>query len=79
VAALDTTLTDEVSRKRLGIGSQEHAEQFTWNATARATLAVLAAETAQPARAPRAIATNRDVISGCAFRWRSHRRHSCRA
>jgi glycosyltransferase involved in cell wall biosynthesis len=44
VAALDTTLTDEVSRKRLGIGSQEHAEQFTWNATARATLAVLAAE-----------------------------------
>ena len=44
VAALDTTLADEVARKRLGIGAQEHAEQFTWDATARATLAVLAAE-----------------------------------
>jgi glycosyltransferase involved in cell wall biosynthesis len=44
VAALESTLTDDVARKRLGIGSQEHAEQFTWNATARATLAVLAAE-----------------------------------
>jgi glycosyltransferase involved in cell wall biosynthesis len=44
VAALDATLADEIARKRLGIGAQEHAEQFTWNATARATLAVLAAE-----------------------------------
>jgi glycosyltransferase involved in cell wall biosynthesis len=44
VAALDATLADEVARKRLGIGAQEHAEQFTWDATARATLAVLAAE-----------------------------------
>ncbi|HEY6624417.1 MAG TPA: glycosyltransferase family 4 protein [Acidimicrobiales bacterium] len=45
VAALESTLTDEVARKRLGMGSQEHAEQFTWDATARTTLAVLAAET----------------------------------
>jgi glycosyltransferase involved in cell wall biosynthesis len=44
VAALDATLADEIARKRMGIGAQEHAEQFTWNATARATLAVLAAE-----------------------------------
>lgn len=44
VAALDATLADDVARKRLGIGAQEHAEQFTWDATARATLAVLAAE-----------------------------------
>lgn len=44
VAALDATLADEIARKRLGIGAQEHAEQFTWNATARATLAVLATE-----------------------------------
>jgi glycosyltransferase involved in cell wall biosynthesis len=44
VGALDATLADEVARKRLGIGAQEHAEQFTWDATARVTLAVLAAE-----------------------------------
>jgi glycosyltransferase involved in cell wall biosynthesis len=44
VGALDVTLADEIARKRLGIGAQEHAEQFTWNATARATLAVLGAE-----------------------------------
>ncbi len=44
VAALDATLADEVTRKRLGIGAQEFAEQFTWDATARATLAVLASE-----------------------------------
>jgi glycosyltransferase involved in cell wall biosynthesis len=44
VAALDATLADDVTRKRLGMGAQEYAEQFTWDATARATLAVLAAE-----------------------------------
>jgi glycosyltransferase involved in cell wall biosynthesis len=44
VGALDATLADEIARKRMGIGAQEHAEQFTWSATARVTLAVLAAE-----------------------------------
>jgi glycosyltransferase involved in cell wall biosynthesis len=44
VGALDATLSDEILRKRLGIGAFEHASQFTWDATARGTLAVLASE-----------------------------------
>jgi glycosyltransferase involved in cell wall biosynthesis len=44
VAALDATLSDEVLRKRLGIGAAEHASRFTWDATARAALAILASE-----------------------------------
>jgi glycosyltransferase involved in cell wall biosynthesis len=44
VAALDAALTDEVLRKRLGIGAAEHAARFSWDATARGTLAVLADE-----------------------------------
>jgi glycosyltransferase involved in cell wall biosynthesis len=44
VGALDATLSDEILRKRLGIGALEHASQFTWDATARGTLAVLASE-----------------------------------
>jgi glycosyltransferase involved in cell wall biosynthesis len=44
VSTLDATLADEVLRKRLGIGAVEHASRFTWDATARGALAVLAAE-----------------------------------
>jgi glycosyltransferase involved in cell wall biosynthesis len=44
VAALDVTLSDEVLRKRLGIGAAEHASRFTWDATARGALAILASE-----------------------------------
>ena len=44
VGALDNMLTDEVLRKRLGMGALDYAAQFTWDATARSALAVLAAE-----------------------------------
>jgi len=44
VAALDRVLTDGGLRARLSIGAIEHAERFTWAATARGTLEVLAAE-----------------------------------
>lgn len=44
VATLDAALADEVLRKRLGIGAVEHAARFSWDATARGALAVLAAE-----------------------------------
>jgi len=44
VATLDSALGDEVLRKRLGIGAVEHASRFSWDATARGTLAALAAE-----------------------------------
>jgi glycosyltransferase involved in cell wall biosynthesis len=44
VAALDAALSDDVLRKRLGIGAVEHASRFTWDATARGALAVLASE-----------------------------------
>lgn len=44
VEALDSVLTDEVLRKRLGMGASDHASRFDWDATARATLAVLATE-----------------------------------
>ena len=44
VATLDAALADEVLRKRLGIGAVEHAARFSWDATDRGALAVLAAE-----------------------------------
>jgi glycosyltransferase involved in cell wall biosynthesis len=44
VRGLDTVLRDEVLRKRLGLAAEEHAARFTWDATARGTLAALAAE-----------------------------------
>jgi glycosyltransferase involved in cell wall biosynthesis len=42
-AALDTVLRDDDLRARLSAAAQEHAERFTWAATARGTLEVLAA------------------------------------
>ena len=42
--ALEVVLTDEVLRRRLGQGALEHARRFTWDATARGTLAALAVE-----------------------------------
>ena len=44
VAGLDAVLGDEVLRKRLGVAALDHASRFTWDATARQTLAVLGAE-----------------------------------
>jgi glycosyltransferase involved in cell wall biosynthesis len=44
VAALDAVLTDEVLRRRLGIGALDHASRLTWDATARGTLAALGSE-----------------------------------
>ena len=44
VGALDRVLADPALRSRLAEGAQRHAEQFTWAATARGTLEVLAAE-----------------------------------
>jgi glycosyltransferase involved in cell wall biosynthesis len=43
-AALDRVLSDPDLRARLTAGAVHHAEQFTWAATARGTLEVLAAE-----------------------------------
>jgi glycosyltransferase involved in cell wall biosynthesis len=42
--ALDRVLSDAVLRERLSAGALDHATQFTWAATARGTLEVLAAE-----------------------------------
>lgn len=42
--ALDRVLSDAVHRERLSAGALDHATQFTWAATARGTLEVLAAE-----------------------------------
>ncbi len=42
--ALGKVLRDEVLRNRLGLGALEHSARFTWEATAVATLAVLAGE-----------------------------------
>jgi glycosyltransferase involved in cell wall biosynthesis len=42
--ALDAVISDEILRKRLGIGAFEHASQFSWDAAARGALAVLASE-----------------------------------
>ena len=44
VEALHSVLTDEVLRKRLSLGAVDFAAPFSWEATARQTLAVLAAE-----------------------------------
>jgi glycosyltransferase involved in cell wall biosynthesis len=44
VAALDRVLSDPDLRRRLGEGALAHARRFTWGATARGTLEVLAAE-----------------------------------
>jgi glycosyltransferase involved in cell wall biosynthesis len=44
VAGLDRVLSDEVLRKRLGVGALDFASQFAWESTARRTLAVLGAE-----------------------------------
>jgi glycosyltransferase involved in cell wall biosynthesis len=43
-AGLDLVLRDEVERARLSRGALAQAERFTWEATARATFGVLAAE-----------------------------------
>jgi glycosyltransferase involved in cell wall biosynthesis len=42
--ALGAVISDEILRKRLGIGAFEHASQFSWDAAARGALAVLASE-----------------------------------
>ncbi len=44
VAAMDRVLTDGDLRARLSAGARRHASHFTWAATARGTLEVLAAE-----------------------------------
>jgi glycosyltransferase involved in cell wall biosynthesis len=44
IRGLDAVLRDEVLRKRLGLAAEEHAARFTWDATARGTLAALGAE-----------------------------------
>jgi glycosyltransferase involved in cell wall biosynthesis len=44
VAQLDTVLSDAALRDRLRSGALTHAERFTWAATARGTLEVLARE-----------------------------------
>ena len=44
VPALGSVLRDEVLRRRLGIGALEHSAKFSWDATARGTLAALAAQ-----------------------------------
>ncbi|HEV7523773.1 MAG TPA: glycosyltransferase family 4 protein [Acidimicrobiia bacterium] len=50
-AALDRVLTDDDYRARLGKNALEHAARFTWSATARGTLEVLAAEALRHKRA----------------------------
>jgi glycosyltransferase involved in cell wall biosynthesis len=44
VAHLDKVLSDEALRESLGKGARQNAERFTWFATAKGTLEVLAAE-----------------------------------
>lgn len=41
-ACLDTVISDPDLRARLGAGAREHAARYTWEATARGTLEVLA-------------------------------------
>ena len=48
VDALDSVIGDDVFRKRLGMGAVEHAARFSWEATARAVLGVLALEARRP-------------------------------
>jgi glycosyltransferase involved in cell wall biosynthesis len=47
IASLNTVLTDDVLRKRMGMAAFDYASQFSWDATARGALAVLAAEAIQ--------------------------------
>ncbi len=42
--AIDAVLRDDVLRKQLGMAALDHSSQFTWDATARGTLAALGAE-----------------------------------
>jgi glycosyltransferase involved in cell wall biosynthesis len=44
VGALDRVIADPDLRRRLTAGARDHASRFTWGATARGTLEVLAAE-----------------------------------
>ena len=44
VSGLDRVLSDASLRAQLAAGARAYAEQFTWAATARGTLEVLAAE-----------------------------------
>jgi len=44
VASLDAVLSDTALRERLGAGALAYASEFSWEATARQTLAELAAE-----------------------------------
>lgn len=44
VDALRSVLSDEVLRRRLSAGAVEHAQKFSWEATARGTLAALGME-----------------------------------
>jgi glycosyltransferase involved in cell wall biosynthesis len=44
VAALDHVLADDAFRARLSAAALEHAQRYTWAATACGTLEVLAAE-----------------------------------
>jgi glycosyltransferase involved in cell wall biosynthesis len=53
VEALDLVLSDDVTRKRLGIEASDHAARYRWDATARAVLAVLALEARQRGHAPK--------------------------
>jgi glycosyltransferase involved in cell wall biosynthesis len=41
-AALDRVLRDDVLRASMGVSARQHAARFTWEATARGTLQVLA-------------------------------------
>ncbi len=43
-SALDRVLSDDALRGRLSEGARRHAARYTWAATARGTLEVLAAE-----------------------------------
>ena len=42
--ALHTVVADDVLRRRLGVVAMDHAAKFTWDTTARGTLAVMASE-----------------------------------
>jgi glycosyltransferase involved in cell wall biosynthesis len=44
IDGLDSLLSDQILRKRLGLAALEHASGFTWDATARGALAALGAE-----------------------------------
>jgi glycosyltransferase involved in cell wall biosynthesis len=52
IEGLYSVLSDEVLRKRLSLGATDFAARFSWEATARQTLAVLAAERMRRRRVP---------------------------